>query len=214
MVDVAPAMAEYYYSTMTENDYFFCGCSGAGYTYPNWMPEPDAFFRETDEYMAKADLQTMDCWINFSRPVYERYAEMSPHTEAFILPCGPGQVKMTEAGTPIILRYGGLHYFPNEKSPEELAQAIQAAAELITVKPAFLTVFVVPDAANNPSSQGGFCPADFVKIRDILGGGFKVVTLEEMAWAAREFARKFPDRINKPLGRDRQRRTGVNVTED
>ena len=108
MVDVAPAMAEYYYDTMTDRDYFFCGCSGAGYTYPNWMPEPDDFFRETDDYMARADLKTMDCWIHFARPVYERYAELSPHTEAFILPCGPGQVKTTRAG----FRVSSTEYMP------------------------------------------------------------------------------------------------------
>jgi len=215
MLDVAPAMAEYYYDTMTENDYFYCGCSGAGYTYPNWMPEPDGFFRETDEHMARADLQVMDCWIHFSRPVYERYAQLSPHTEAFVLPCGPGQVKMTEAGTPVILRYGGLHYFPSEKTAEDMAEAIIKAAATTICKPAFLTVFAVPDAADNQAAQGGFCPADYVKVAEILGQReYKVVTLEEMAWAAGQYAKKYPDRINKPMGRDRQTRIGVNVIED
>ena len=215
MLDVAPAMAEYYYNTMTDNDHFFCGCSGAGYTYPNWMPEPDEFFRETDEYLAKADIKTMDSWIHFARPVYERYAQLSPHTEAFILPCGPGQVKMTEAGTPIILRFSGLHYFPNEKSAEEMAEAIKKAAADIVSKPAFITVFAVPDAKDNPSAQGGFCPADYAKVTELLGNNeFKVVTLEEMAWAAKEFAGKYPDRVNKPQSRERQGHVGVNVIKD
>jgi hypothetical protein len=208
-------MAEYYYNSMTENDHFFCGCSGAGYTYPNWMPEPDPFFRESDEYMAKADLKTMDCWIHFARPVYERYAELSPNTKAFILPCGPGQIKMTEAGTPIILRFGGLHYFPNDKSAQELADAIKNATSKITSKPAFLTVFVVPDAKENTTAQDGFCPADFVEVMEILGDKeYKCVTLEEMAWAAKEFADKYPDRINKPQSSERQGRVGVNVVKD
>ena len=142
LLDVAPAMAEYYYNTMTDQDYFFCGCSGAGYTYPNWMAEPEPFFRETDAYMARADLQVMDCWMHFHRPTYERYAELSPHTESFVLPCGPGQIKMTQAGTPIILRYGGLHYFRNDKSADDLAAAIRTAAETNPHAPAFLTVFV------------------------------------------------------------------------
>lgn len=215
MVDVAPAMAEYYYKTQTDKDYFFCGCSGAGYTYPNWMGEPDEFFRETDLYMVKADLQTMDCWIHFARPVYERYAALSPHTEAFILPCGPGQIKMTEAGTPVILRYGGLHYFPNEKTPEDMAEAIRKAAETNIHKPAFLTVFAVPDANDNTSAQDGFSPTDYAKVEEILGDKeYKVVTLEEMAWAAKEFAKKYPDRVNKPMGSDQQSRIGVNVIEE
>jgi hypothetical protein len=215
MIDVAPAMAEYYYETMSDKDYFFCGCSGAGYTYPNWMPEPDAFFRETDDYMARSDVQVMDCWIHFSRPVYERYAELSPHTRAFVLPCGPGQVKMTQAGTPIILRYGGLHYFPSDKSAEDMAAAIKSAAATALYKPAFLTVFAVPDAKDNQSAQDGFCPEDYARVAEILGEkDYKVVTLEEMAWAAKAFADRYPDRVNKAQSRDRQTRIGVNVIKD
>jgi hypothetical protein len=215
MLDVAPAMAEYYYSTMTDKDHFFCGCSGAGYTYPNWMPEPEEFFRETDRFMEKADLQTMDCWIHFCRPVYERYAELSPHTEAFILPCGPGQVKMTRAGTPVILRYSGLHYFPSDKTAEDMAAAIRKAAESTLYKPAFLTVFAVPDAKGNTSAQNGFCPEDYTRVAEILGDKeYKIVTLEEMAWAAGEFARKYPDRANRPQSRDRLTRIGVNVISE
>jgi hypothetical protein len=178
------------------------------------MPEPDEFFHETDRYMEKADIPTMDCWINFSRPVYERYAELSPHTEAFILPCGPGQVKMTKVGTPIILRYGGLHYFPNDKSAADMAVAIRNATDIAETKPLFITVFAVPDAKDNPSAQGGFCPQDYAEVMKILGDEYKCVTLEEMAWAAKEYAKKHPDRINKPMGKDRQRKVGVNVEKE
>lgn len=213
MLDIAPAMAEYYFNTMSEKDYFFCGCSGAGYTYPNWMPEPEQFFRETNAYMRRADLQVMDCWIHFARPVYDRYAELSPQTEAFVMPCGPGQVKMTRAGTPVILRYGGLNYFPNEKTPEDMADAIRAAAETNLHKPAFITVFAVPDARDNESAQDGFCPTDYARVAEMLGSKYKVVTLEEMAWAAKAFADRYPDRLDRPMGRDRQRTVGVNVVE-
>lgn len=214
MVDIAPAMAEYYYNTMTPNDYFFCGCSGAGYTYPNFMPEPEPFFRESDEYMAKADLQVMDCWIRFSRPVYDRYAELSPHTQSFVMPCGPGQIKMTTVGTPVILRYGGLNYFPSDKTAEDMAQAIRTAAATNIHKPAFITVFAVPNATDNMSAQDGFSPTDYARVEELLGDKeFKVVTLEEMTWAAKEFARRHPDRVNKPMGRDAQRRIGVNTVE-
>jgi hypothetical protein len=48
----------------------------------------------------------------------------------------------------------------------------------------------------------------------LLGPDFKVVTLEEMAWAAREFAAKHPDRVNRPMGKDRQRTIGVNIVEE
>ena len=52
------------------------------------------------------------------------------------------------------------------------------------------------------------------EVMDILGDEYKCVTLEEMAWAAKEYAKKYPDRINKPMGKDRQRKVGVNVDKD
>lgn len=215
MLDIASGMAEYYFDTMTENDYFFCGCSGAGYTYPNWMPEPEQFMRETDEHMRRADLQVMDCWIHFARGVYEMYARLSPHTKAFVLPAGPAQVKMTEAGTPVIMRYGTLHYYPNGKSAEEMAQSIRDAAASLICRPAFLTVFAVPDANENQTAQGGFSPTDYARVAELLPEeDFKIVTLEEMAWAAGEFVRRNPEWANRPMTRDGQKRIGVNVTEE
>ncbi len=214
LLDLAPAMAEFYYTTMTDNDYFFCGCSGAGYTYPNLMPEPDEFFRTTNEAMKKADLQVLDCWVHFARPTYEYYAKKAEAVEAFVMPAGPGQVKMTEAGTPVLLRYSGLNYFPNEKTPEDMAEAIRDAAATNLHKPAFITVFAVPDANDNESAQGGFSPSDYVKVKELLGEEYKVVTLEEMAWAAKAFAEKHPDRVNTPMGRDRQATVGVNVVDE
>jgi len=215
MLDIAPAMAEYYYDTMTENDYFFCGCSGAGYTYPNWMPEPELFMRESDQYMRAADLQVMDCWIHFSRPVYEMYARLSPHTQAFVMPAGPVQVKMTGAGTPVILRHGSLHYYPNGRTPGQMAESIREAAAQLDCRPAFLTVFAVPDANENRTSQGGFSPSDYVRVAELLPEeDFKIVTLEEMAWAAKEFLKQHPEWANRPMTRAPGRSIGVNVTEE
>ena len=122
---------------------------------------------------------------------------------------------MTKVGTPIIMRYAGLHYFPNEKSAEELAEAIRTAASKIISKPAFITVFVVPDAKDNVSAQDGFCPADFARVMEILGEKeYKAVSLAEMAWATKQYASKYPDRVNKPQSRERQGRIGVNVIRD
>jgi hypothetical protein len=52
-------------------------------------------------------------------------------------------------------------------------------------------------------------------VAEILGEkNYKVVTLEEMAWAARAFAEKYPDRVNRAQTSERQGRVGVNVIED
>ncbi len=215
MLDIAPAMAEYYFETMTENDYFFCGCSGAGYTYPNWMQEPEEFFRETEEYMRRSDLQVMDAWIYFSRPVYDRYSELCPSCEAFVLPAGPIQIKELKTGKTAICRYGSLHYYPSGKSAEDMAASIKEAVASLECRPAFLTVFAVPNANDNKSAQDGFSPTDYTRVMEILGEDeFKCVTLEEMAWAAREFLDKHPEWANRPMTRSAQKRIGVNVVAD
>lgn len=215
MADIAPAMAEYYFETMTENDYFFCGCSGAGYTYPNWMQEPETFFRQTQEYMRRADLQVMDAWIYFSRPVYDRYSELCPDCDAFVLPAGPIQIKELKTGKLAICRFGSLHYYPSEKTAEDLAASIKEAVATLECRPAFLTVFAVPNANDNQSAQGGFSPSDYLRVMEILGeDDFKCVTLEEMAWAARKFLDRRPEWANRPMTKGAQKRVGVNVISD
>jgi hypothetical protein len=43
---------------------------------------------------------------------------------------------------------------------------------------------------------------------------FKIVTLEEMAWAAKEFLKQHPEWANRPMTRAPGRSIGVNVTEE
>jgi len=189
MLDVAPAMAEYYYATATENDYFYCGCSGAGYTYPNWMPEPLPFFEETNRYMKRADLRVLDCWIHFHRPTYELYLQQDG-IDAITLPCGPGGPVWMACGKPVIRRYPHMHYVPNGLTPKQLAELIRKAATHVQRKPGFICFFFIPDW-NNETSQGGYSPTDLAATRDQLGEEFKVVTLEEMVWAVYQ-ARDLP----------------------
>jgi len=181
MLEVAPAMAEYYYGTATPNDYFYCGCSGAGYTYPNWMPEPQPFFEASNEYMKRADLRILDTWIHFHRPTYELYLQQDG-IDCITMPCGPGGPVWMANGKAVLRRYPGLHYYPPGRKPEEIVESIRQATKYVRSKPGFMTFFFVPDW-QNASSQGGYSPTDLVSVRDGLGGEFKVVTLEEMAWA-------------------------------
>jgi hypothetical protein len=77
LVDVAPGIMNYYYSTATPNDCFVCGPSGMGYAMPvNTLDEPgaplgstlddelrmDAYTRLTSRYLQRAGLRVVTIW--------------------------------------------------------------------------------------------------------------------------------------------------------
>jgi hypothetical protein len=72
-----PAMLGYYYDTATPNDYFFAGCSGAGYCYPDNMPNLDQFARHTAEACRLADIRVIDLWGCDRPEIRRRYAELT-----------------------------------------------------------------------------------------------------------------------------------------
>jgi hypothetical protein len=64
LVDVAPVMLEYYWSTVTPNDVLVSGPSGLGYTYPGrWLASSfDEYAERTAKYMAAAGLRVITVW--------------------------------------------------------------------------------------------------------------------------------------------------------
>jgi hypothetical protein len=184
LVEIAPALADYYYRTATKNDFFVCGPSGAGYVYPNVVPEPETFFRRTGEFLRRTDIDIVECWLHFSRPVYEEYARLSG-ANAFTLPCGPLGTKFVADDVPVFLRGSALNYFDAKKGVEGMVRTIleQGAKQQA---PSFSTVFFVPDTGS-PAAQGGYAPSQLRRVMDALPRErFKVTTLDEMAWAAGE----------------------------
>ena len=61
LLDVAPAVLNYYQSTQTPNDFLVAGPSGAGYTYPGDWPSADLpiFTRRTGEYMDRTGMNVI-----------------------------------------------------------------------------------------------------------------------------------------------------------
>ena len=175
-----PALLEFYWDTATESDYFVGGASGAGYTYPNRMPNPEPWMRMTGECFAKADMHETDAWIHFSRPVYELYAKVSG-LRAFSMPCGPYGVTLLNGGQAAALFRGnsGLNYFDNKGSPNDLAQQIKKHAWRRD-PPSFSVAHLVPDNRENPTAQGGWNPSLFVQVRENLGREFELVTMQEL----------------------------------
>lgn len=74
MAELFPGMLEYYYQTATDNDYFFVGCSGAGYVYPDSMPNLEQFCQMTRKACLAADTPCIDLWGARNKSVIETYA--------------------------------------------------------------------------------------------------------------------------------------------
>ncbi len=176
-----PALLEYYWDTATENDYFMGGASGAGYTYPNRMPNPEAWMRQVGEFFHKADMHETDAWMHFNRPVYELFAKLTG-MRAFALPCGPYGSTLLNGGECVAFFRGnsGLNYFNASGTPRDLAQQLKEHCWKRNA-PSFSVALVVPDDRNNPTAQGGWNPTLFVELQQLLGDEFKIVTIQEMA---------------------------------
>jgi len=59
LLDLAPGMLEHYYQTMTPNDYFIAGPSGAGYTGPTLNKRQNEFLEQTKKYLELCDLRSI-----------------------------------------------------------------------------------------------------------------------------------------------------------
>lgn len=175
-----PALLEFYWDTATPNDYFVGGASGAGYTYPNRMPNPDAWMRQVGEYFAKADMSETDAWMHFSRPVYELYARLAG-IRAFMMPCGPYGCTLLNGGSAVALFRGnsGLNYFNASGSAKDLAAQIRSHCWKRTA-PSFSVAHLVPDDRRSGTAQGGWNPTLFCELRELLGDQFRIVTMQEM----------------------------------
>ena len=58
-----PALAEFYYETADENDYFFGATAGAGYCLPGFLPDLEAYLRRGRPLVESADLKILDPWL-------------------------------------------------------------------------------------------------------------------------------------------------------
>ena len=176
-----PALLEFYWDTATPNDYFMGGASGAGYTYPSRMPNPEVWMRQVGEFFQKADMHETDAWLHFSRPVYELYARLTG-IRAFAMPCGPFGCTSLNAGKTVALFRGnsGLNYFDSSGSPRDLARQLKRHCWKRTA-PSFSVALLVPDDRQNPTAQGGWNPTLFAELDALLGDEFRLVTIQEMA---------------------------------
>lgn len=178
--ELFPALFEFYWDNATENDYFMAGAGGAGYTYPNRMPNPEAWMRKAGKLLNEADMHEIECWMHFSRPAYELYAKVAG-VKSVAMPCGPYGSTLLNGGEGVAFFRGnsGLNYFKSDGTPKELAEKIKGHCWKRSA-PSFSVAHLVPDDRNNPTAQGGWNPTLFVELRELLGEEFEIVTIQEM----------------------------------
>lgn len=179
-----PAIAEYYYSTATKNDYFYAGVSGPGYSFIDQLPDIGVFARYARPRFAAADVNVVDAWdeFEFHPELYEVFAREAGVKLFTLLPRGESGPKLLPSGVPVIVPHEKVHY--KGGGVEERVEAISAiAAER---KPPFLVPLY------GGVSKG--CCKRFKAIADRLDPAkFEFVTLAEMAWMAKELAERRRD---------------------
>jgi len=95
-----PAMLEYFYETATPKDGFFAGCSGAGYCYPDVMPNLEQFARHTAEACRLADISCIDVWGMTKSDVQRRYTAIT-RPLGLTVNAGPARMDFLPGGIPV-----------------------------------------------------------------------------------------------------------------
>ena len=112
LMELCPALLEYYAHAATPDDSFFSGPSGGGYTYPITMPNLDQFVDYSRGCMAAAGVSTLDEWdlvkLDFAK-VHQRFTAPGRNApvRCFLqAPMGMGQPAANlwlEDGTPVVI---------------------------------------------------------------------------------------------------------------
>ncbi|NPV47444.1 MAG: hypothetical protein HPY69_10825 [Armatimonadetes bacterium] len=100
MAELFPAMLQYYYDTATPADYFFVGCSGAGYCYPDHMRDLGKFAAHTARACRAAGTPVIDTWGAARSDVQQRYIAAT-RPLGLTVNTAPARLKLMPDGTPV-----------------------------------------------------------------------------------------------------------------
>jgi hypothetical protein len=175
---MAPAMAEYFYTMATPNDYFIGCLSGPGYLYPKAVPPPllSRLIARAAQQMKILDLrvfETMD-WSEGSEvegntdltgQVVDQYYQGMPEAIGFLNGYGPGYTFTVRDRRPLV----SYDYYLSPVRPEDDAVAdLKELAAINARRPYFLLVHVRENS-------------DIKRVKGILdklGPEFEVVPLD------------------------------------
>jgi hypothetical protein len=175
---MAPAMAEYFYTMATPNDYFVGCLSGPGYLYPKAVPRPylKQLIEKAWEQMKILDLsvfETMDYSqgatvegnSDLPEDIVDLYYEGMPGAIGFINGYAPSYTFAVKAGKPFM----SYDYYLSPSRPEADAVAdLQELAAVNAKRPYFLLLHV-REASDVKRVKG---------ILEKLGSEFEVVGLD------------------------------------
>ena len=133
LADLAPAVFEYYYETMTDKDRLICGPSGAGYTHPGEMPNLDWFAAQTRDYLRRTDLHCVGVCADWDEPAARALVRGVPEAVGFFHGWGeePNRKLLLVKGRPYVpywLCLGQPEQSPNKT--KDAAYFVQEAAKV------------------------------------------------------------------------------------
>lgn len=100
MAELFPAMLQYYYDTASPDDYFFTGCSGAGYCYPDQMRDLDRFAGHTARACRAAGTPVIDLW-GASRTDVQQHYVAATRPLGLTVNSAPARLQLMRDGTPV-----------------------------------------------------------------------------------------------------------------
>ena len=197
---MAPAMAEYFYTMATPNDYFIGCLSGPGYMYPKVVPpkllppliakakeDMDVLDLKVFEIMDYSEGATVEGNPDLPRDIVDAYYKGMPNAIGFVNGYAPAFTFTAKAGKPFI-SYD--YYLAPEPTEADAAADLEELAKINSKRPYFLLVHVREYS-------------DVKRVKGILsrlGPEFEVVPLDvflTLAGKAPTFEERFLERPKK-----------------
>jgi hypothetical protein len=186
LLQIAPAMLEYYLRTATAHDELIAGPSGAGYMFPSRWPSAHlaSFLQQTSQLMQSLDMTTLevldtDFWQSSGLPFVSKIS-LSGMTftndvrqQSFVQALKPYGLHGILSGAGVLLpknkQVDGVPLYHNlgiASSASIAVKMIKAAALLHPKRPLFLNVYVL---------AWSMTPSALVQVVQLLGDGYEVV---------------------------------------
>ena len=149
---MAPAMAEYFYSMATPNDYFIGCLSGPGYMYPKAVPpkllppllamakeDMDILDLDVFETMDYSEGATVEGNSDLPKEIVDAYYEAMPNAIGFVNGYAPSYTFTSKNGKPFM---SFDYYLAGEPSEESAAADLEELAKINSNRPYFLLMHV------------------------------------------------------------------------
>lgn len=175
LTKLAPAIAEWYYTTASTEDYFLAGACGVGYMYPSHYPDLTSFTADSAQYMDMMDLK--EIWLvnlfdEANKITAEKMMAGMDLNGIFESTVGPRQPTILLNGkpyftTPIDIWIGDN---PRHQRVESLANEIMTWAAT-QEPPCFIFV---------PVLAWGLDPSLLYEVKLLLGSDYEIVRPDEL----------------------------------